>query len=159
MWDLPVKPRRAFETGRKVANNLAVGNFRPGPRAFPAPARPRTCTPNGNVANVAPTLTTLTRGTMRPGTTYLVVGLAALAAACASQSDTIPPTYVSPSTYENLTCRQLGEEVKRVTRAEAASTQTGKPADAADVGLFKGTMEALEQVSIEKGCDIQFQHG
>jgi hypothetical protein len=96
---------------------------------------------------------------MHPGTTYLVVGLAALAGACASQSDTIPPTYVSPSTYENLTCRQLGEEVKRVTRAEAASTQAGKPADAADVGLFKGTMEALEQVSIEKGCNIQFQHG
>jgi hypothetical protein len=100
-----------------------------------------------------------TRGTMHPGTTYLVVGLAALAGACASQSDTIPPTYVSPSTYENLTCRQLGEEVKRVTRAEAASAQTGKPADAADVGLFKGTMDALEQVSIEKGCNIQFQHG
>ena len=95
---------------------------------------------------------------MHPGTTYLVVGLAALAGACASQSDTIPPTYVSPSTYENMTCRQLGEEVKRVTRAEAASTQTGKPADAADVGLFKGTMDALEQVSIEKGCNIQFQH-
>ena len=76
---------------------------------------------------------------MRPGTTYLVVGLAALAGACASQSDTVPPIYVSPSTYENLTCRQLGEEVKRVTRAEAASTQAGKPADAADVGLFKGT--------------------
>ncbi len=119
---------------------------------------PRTCTPSGNVANVART-STLTRGTMHPGTTYLVVGLAALAGACASQSDTIPPTYVSPSTYENLTCRQLGEEVKRVTRAEAASTQAGKPADAADVGLFKGTMEALEQVSIEKGCNIQFQHG
>ena len=50
-------------------------------------------------------------------------------------------------------------EVKRVTRAEAASTQAGKPADAADVGLFKGTMEALEQVSIEKGCNIEFQHG
>jgi len=32
-------------------------------------------------------------------------------------------------------------------------------ADAADVGLFKGTMEALEQLSIEKGCNIQFQHG
>src|SRR2546430_1064613 len=33
---LCVNPRRAFETGRKVANNLAVGNFLPGPRAFPA---------------------------------------------------------------------------------------------------------------------------
>jgi hypothetical protein len=96
---------------------------------------------------------------MHPGTTYLVVGLAALVGACASQSDTIPPTYVSPSTYENLNCRQLGDEVKRVTRAEAASTQDGKPADAVDVGLFKGTMDALEQVSIEKGCNIQFQHG
>lgn len=84
--------------------------------------------------------------------TWLVLGLAALAGACTSHSDTIPPTYVSPSMYDNLTCRQLGEEVKRVT-------QTAKPADAAEIGLYKGTMEALEQVSIEKGCNIQFQHG
>jgi hypothetical protein len=33
---LCVNLRRAFETGRKVTNNLAVGNFLPGPRAFPA---------------------------------------------------------------------------------------------------------------------------
>ena len=95
---------------------------------------------------------------MRSGT-YVAIGIAAFVGACASQPDSIPPTYVSPSTFENLTCRQLGEEAKRIARAEAASAQAGKPPDAAEVGLFKGTMEALEQVSIEKGCNIQFQQG
>lgn len=110
------------------------------------------------MANVARTLT-LTRGTMHPGTTYLVVGLAALAGACASQSDAIPPTYVSPSTYENLTCRQLGEEVKRVTRAEAASTQAGKPADAADVGLFKGPWTRSSKCRSRKAVISSFSMG
>ena len=32
-------------------------------------------------------------------------------------------------------------------------------ADAEQVGLLKGAMEALEQISIEKGCNIEFQHG
>jgi hypothetical protein len=31
--------------------------------------------------------------------------------------------------------------------------------DAEQVGLLKGAMEALEQISIEKGCNIEFQHG
>src|SRR5499427_7051752 len=51
--------------------------------------------------------------------TYVAAGLAALASACAGHLDTSAPTYVSPSTFENLTCRQIGEEQKRITRAEA----------------------------------------
>jgi hypothetical protein len=91
---------------------------------------------------------------------YIAAGLAALASACASQSDQTAPAYVSPSTFENLTCRQIGEEQKRITRAEAAGGNLdGKPGDANDIALLKGAMEALEQVSIEKNCNIEFQHG
>ncbi len=53
----------------------------------------------------------------------------------------------------------IGEEAKRITRGDAAAGQPGKPDDATEIGLLKGTMEALEQVSIEKNCNIQFQHG
>ena len=92
--------------------------------------------------------------------TYIAAGLAALASACASQSDYIAPTYVSPSTFENLTCRQIGEEQKRIIRAEATGGRLdGQPGDADDKALLKGAMEALEQVSIEKNCNIEFQHG
>jgi|SRR5262245_22963302 hypothetical protein len=85
---------------------------------------------------------------------------AALASACAGHLDTPAPTYVSPSTFENLTCRQIGEEQKRITRAEATGGRLdGKPGTADDIALLKGAMEALEQVSIEKNCNIEFQHG
>ena len=97
-------------------------------------------------------------GTMGFGT-YVAFGIAALVTACTSQSDYIPPTYVSPSSFEHMTCRQIGEEVKRITRSEAAAGEASKTADATEIGLLKGTMEALEQVSIEKNCNIQFQHG
>jgi len=91
--------------------------------------------------------------------TYVALGIAALVTACASQSDYIAPTYVSPSSFEHMTCRQIGEEAKRVARNEAVADQAGKTADATEIGLLKGTMEALEQVSIEKNCNIQFEHG
>jgi hypothetical protein len=96
---------------------------------------------------------------MRFGT-YVAAGLAALASACASQSDYIAPAYVSPSTLEHLTCRQIGEEQKRITRAEVTGGRVdGKPGDPDDIALLKGAMEALEEVSIEKNCNIEFQHG
>jgi len=91
--------------------------------------------------------------------TYVALGIAALVTACASQSDYIAPTYVSPSSFEHMTCRQIGEEAKRVARNEAVADQAGKTADATEIGLLKGTMEALEQVSIEKNCNIQFEQG
>jgi len=92
--------------------------------------------------------------------TYIAAGLAALVSACAGHLDNPAPAYVSPSTFENLTCRQIGEEQKRITRAEATGGGLdGKPGDANDIALLKGAMEALEQVSIEKNCNIEFQHG
>src|SRR5262249_7813668 len=92
--------------------------------------------------------------------TFIAAGLAALASACAGHPDSSAPTYVPPSTFENLTCRQLGEEQKRITRAEATGGRLdGKPGDADDMALLKGAMEALEQVSIDTNCNIEFQHG
>jgi hypothetical protein len=101
---------------------------------------------------------TVLRRPMRFGI-YVALAIAAVVGACATNSDTIDPIYVSPSTYEHLTCRQIGEEQKRITREEAANMQGGKATDAEQVGLLKGAMEALEQISIEKGCNIEFQHG
>jgi hypothetical protein len=107
---------------------------------------------------------------MRFGT-FIAVGIAAVLGACTHQSvPGIDPVYVEPSTFENLTCRQLGEEAKRITSQEAAGGQAAgtqaaggqdsKPTDANNqLGVLKGAMDALEQVSIEKGCNIQFQHG
>jgi hypothetical protein len=122
-------------------------------RAAEAP----TCTASCTVQNVA-AITIILRRNMRFAT-YLALAIAALVGACASNSDTVDPIYVSPSTFENLTCRQIGEEQKRITREEAANTQNGKATDATQAGVLKGAMEALEQVSIEKNCNIEFQHG
>jgi hypothetical protein len=90
---------------------------------------------------------------------YVALAIAAVVGACATNPDTIDPIYVSPSTFEHLTCRQIGEEQKRITREETANMQGGKATDAEQAGLLKGAMEALEQVSIEKGCNIEFQRG
>jgi hypothetical protein len=112
---------------------------------------------------------------MRFGT-FIAVGIAAVLGACTHQSvPGIDPVYVEPSTFENLTCRQLGEEAKRITSQEAAGgqaagsqtasgqTASGQESKATDannqLGVLKGAMDALERVSIEKGCNIQFQHG
>ena len=103
---------------------------------------------------------------------------------CASSSDKITATYVSPIQYENYSCRQLGEEAQRLSRraSEVAGAQDSQasrdtvatavavvifwPAafmvggdrnTAAELGRMKGEMEAIEQVSIRKNCGIQFR--
>ena len=38
---------------------------------------------------------------------------------CASKSSDVTATYVSPLQYENLNCRQLGEEAQRVSQRTA----------------------------------------
>jgi uncharacterized protein YceK len=103
---------------------------------------------------------------------------------CASSSDKITATYVSPIQYENYNCRQLAEEAQRLSRrasdvAGAQDSQATKdtvatavavvifwPAafmvggdrnTAAELGRMKGEMEAIEQVSIRKNCGIQFR--
>jgi len=54
----------------------------------------------------------------------LAVAMAALTG-CATYSEKITPTYVSPVLYENLNCRQIAEEATRVSAraAEAAGAQ------------------------------------
>ena len=116
------------------------------------------------------------------------VALVALAAlimgGCASSSDKITATYVSPIQYENYNCRQLAEEAQRLSRraSEVAGAQDSQatkdtvatavavvifwPAafmvggdrnTAAELGRLKGELEAIEQVSIRKNCGIQFR--
>lgn len=113
-----------------------------------------------------------------------VVLTAGLAAGCASRADNISAAYVSPMTYESYSCRQLSEEAARVsTRASLAIGEQnskatgdavatgvgivlfwpalffikGEGASAGEVARLKGEMDAIEQASIRKNCDIQFQ--
>src|SRR3984893_8249507 len=115
------------------------------------------------------------------------LGLAALSAAlagCASSSADITPAYISPVMYQQYTCQQLAQEAQAVsTRAAALSgVQDSKrtsdgvataaaivvfwPAaffvggdkqTAAELAQMKGQMVAIEQASILKKCNIQFQ--
>ena len=103
---------------------------------------------------------------------------------CATSSDKITASYVSPMQYENWNCRQLTEEAQRISHraAEAAGAQDsqvtkdavattvgvivfwpalfligGDKQTAAELARLKGEMEAIEQASIRKNCKIQFQ--
>src|SRR5262245_63999135 len=55
----------------------------------------------------------------------LLAAATAALTGCATYSEKIAPTYVSPVLYENLTCRQIAEEASRVSQraAEAAGAQ------------------------------------
>jgi len=114
----------------------------------------------------------------------LIAAIAAATSGCATYSDKITPTYVSPVLYENLSCRQIAEEATRVSQraAEASGAQDaqanrdnavttaaiiifwpaaffvgGDKANAVEVGRLKGEMNALEQASGRKNCGIQFR--
>jgi hypothetical protein len=111
---------------------------------------------------------------------------AALAlAGCASKSAEITPAYVSPVPYTNFNCQQLALEAQSISTraAQLAGAQDDKrthdqiatgvaivvfwPAAffvggdgqvAAELAQMKGQMVAVEQASIQKKCNIQFQH-
>lgn len=115
------------------------------------------------------------------------LGLAALAVAlagCASSSADITATYVSPVSYQSYTCQQLGMEAQAVSARAAAlsgaqdSQRTkdvvattaavvifwpaaflvgGDKQTAAELAQMKGQLVAIEQASIAKKCNIQFQ--
>jgi hypothetical protein len=105
---------------------------------------------------------------------------------CASYSEKISATYVSPVIYESLSCKQIAEEAARVSRraSEVAGVQDsqatkdsvvtgvaivvfwpaaffvgGDRASASELGRLKGEADALEQVSIKKNCGIRFRQG
>lgn len=104
--------------------------------------------------------------------------------ACASSSDKVASTYVSPLQYTSYSCPQIREESARVSSraAEAAGVQDQKRKDdqvvtavgavvfwpalffidgdnqkTAELARLKGEMEALERASIQKNCGIEFQ--
>ena len=105
--------------------------------------------------------------------------------ACASSSNDIRASYVSPLQYQGYTCQQISAEAARVSSraAEAAGVQDTKRTNdqiatgvavvvfwpaaffvggdgqaAAELGRLKGEYEALEKISIERKCNMQFRN-
>lgn len=120
----------------------------------------------------------------RIGSGLAILSIASGLAACATSTDQIAPSYVSPTLYLNLTCNQLREEAVRVSNRAAEATglqdeQVSRDAVAMGVGLvlfwpalffirgggateaevarLRGEMVAIEQASIQKDCGIVFQ--
>lgn len=123
---------------------------------------------------------------MRNGfcTSLLVVLTTAAVAGCASRSESITAAYVSPTAYASWKCDQIRDEATRIsvrsTQATGAQDQKatndavatgvgvvlfwpalffikGDSTTAAELSRLKGEMEAIEQVSIQKRCGVQFQ--
>lgn len=109
-----------------------------------------------------------------------IIACSILLAGCASKADTIQPTYVSPLQYGDYSCKQIRAELGRVSRKvnEISGVQddtASNDAVAMGVGLvlfwpslffiagsdqkvqlgqLKGEYEALEQVAVQKDCNI-----
>lgn len=116
----------------------------------------------------------------------IVAGLACIGlTACASSAKNISPAYVSPLQYQNYDCDQIGTESERVlSRAQtlAGKLNDNASGDAAAMGIglilfspallflhgngpeateysqLEGEYAALEQASIDKKCNLAFQH-
>lgn len=115
---------------------------------------------------------------------FWITALAAVLAGCASSASDITPSYISPVQYQSYTCQQLGREAQSIsTRAAALSGAQdsqrtkdglataaaivvfwpaaffvgGDKQTAAELAQMKGQMVAIEQASIQKKCNIQFQ--
>jgi hypothetical protein len=113
-----------------------------------------------------------------------IAALGAVLAGCASSSSDITPTYVSPVQYSSYNCQQLGLEAQSISARAAAlsgaqdSQRTkdtlattaavvvfwpaaffvgGDKQTAAELAQMKGQLVAVEQASIAKKCNIQFQ--
>jgi hypothetical protein len=116
---------------------------------------------------------------------FVAVACGLALASCAKDASQVAAVYVSPITYQNYTCPQLAEEASRVSAraAQAAGVQDqkatndkitmgvglvvfwpvllmtkGNDENTAELARLKGTMDAIEQASIQKNCGIQFQH-
>ena len=103
---------------------------------------------------------------------------------CASSSSDVRASYVSPLQYQSYTCQQISAEAARVSSraAEVAGVQDTKRTNdqvatgvaivvfwpaaflvggdgqaAAELARLKGEYEALEKISIEKNCNMQFK--
>ena len=116
---------------------------------------------------------------------FVVLLLATLLVGCATAPEKLGTTYVSPLQYKDYTCDQIGMEMQRVSRkvAELRGTldkdasndevvmgiglilfwpalfflEGGDGAQEAQYSRLKGEFEALEQVAIQKNCNIKVQ--
>lgn len=123
----------------------------------------------------------------KTGATLALAGMIALGiAGCATAPEDVAPAYTSPVVYNSLNCKQLGQEMQRVSNAaqEASGVQqkkrtqdkwltaatvvvfwpaafftNGDGASAAQLARLKGEMQALEQAAILKKCKIKMQQG
>lgn len=109
---------------------------------------------------------------MKAGLLSLIAALAL--GACAASPKDIPPSYVSPVTYQGWTCDQLAAEGHRLAAATATASQRQEQARtndtvgvlllglpvgsmsgqniAPEVGRLKGEHQALFRSAIEKRC-------
>ena len=115
----------------------------------------------------------------------LVTAVVSLSTAgCASRSEDVAASYVSPVAYSNYNCRALGAEAQRVSAAAAAASGAqdsqrtkdtvattaavvifwpaaffvgGNNAQTAELARLKGQMQAIEEASIQKRCGISFR--
>jgi hypothetical protein len=116
---------------------------------------------------------------MKKLTALLLTGTIMLSA-CADKADKIQASYVSPLQYQDLSCKQVRGEIARVSRKmnEVAGVQDKTASDDSvamgvglvlflpalffidssdhrvELGRLKGEFDALEQVAIQKNCDV-----
>jgi hypothetical protein len=114
-----------------------------------------------------------------------VIVLAWLAlSSCAKRSENVAASYVSPLAYRPFNCLQLSEEAERVAQRAgqlagvqdrkrtgdivattaaiivfwpAAFLVSGDDAQTAELARLKGEFDAIQRVSVEKGCGIRFE--
>jgi hypothetical protein len=111
------------------------------------------------------------------------VAISAVLGGCASSSQDITATYVSPTQYQRFTCQQLALEAQSIlARANILSGAQDSPQDswatgaavvivwpaafaaggekraAGDFAEMKGQMIAVEQAANTKKCGIRFEH-
>ena len=122
---------------------------------------------------------------MNRSTTWVLVSIGLAIGACAKRAENVAAAYVSPLAYEQLNCRQLAEEAGRVSQRAgelsgiqdrkrtgdivattaaiivfwpAAFLVSGDDAQTAELARLKGEFEAIQRVSVQKGCSIRFEN-
>lgn len=111
--------------------------------------------------------------------TALITTIAMVLSGCATSSDKITASYVSPIHYQNMDCQQIATEMDRVRSAAVASGAQvdkaanndagimaagmilfwpalfflgGNQAKEAEYAKLKGESEALDKVAVDKKC-------
>ena len=122
---------------------------------------------------------------MKPSTTWMLLLIGLAISACAKKAENVAAAYVSPLAYQQFNCQQLVEEAGRVSQqaTELAGVQDrkrtgdivattaaiivfwpaaflvgGDDAQTAELARLKGEFEAIQRVSVEKGCSIRFEN-